>query len=149
MVHDITHIAFGDEHNQDSGSGRFGSIALITMEKSCYKIVSGRISKAISEAGVSVEFKWAKTKYSNHKKAAINLVDLALDMTLKNLIRIDVILWDYRDSRHNVTSRDNVKNFHIMYYHLLTNTLHEFWPDKSIWILYPDETTCVDWENVQ
>jgi len=149
MASDITHIAFADEHNQDSGSGRFGSIALITMKKDNYKIVSDGILKVISEAGVKVEFKWTKTKYTNHKKAAIKLVNLAVELALSGVFRIDVILWDYQDARHNIAARDNIKNFHIMYHHLLTNTLHKFWPDKSIWVLYPDGTTCVDWGNVQ
>ena len=149
MASDITHIAFADEHNQDSGSGRFGSIALITMKKGSYKIISNKVSGAILEKGVRKEFKWKKTKYISHKNAAITLIDLALELALNNLIRIDVILWDYQDARHNVANIDNIKNFNIMYYHLLTNTLHKFWPDKSIWVLYPHETTCVDWSNVQ
>ena len=149
IVSDITHIAFADEHNQDSNSGRFGSIALITMNKGSYKIVSDRILQVISQAGIKAEFKWIKTKYPKHKNAAIKLIDLAVELALNSLIRIDVILWDYQDDRHNVDDRDNIKNFHIMYYHLLTNTLNKFWPDESVWVLYPDETTCIDWEKVQ
>jgi hypothetical protein len=150
MASDITHLAFTDEHNHDSGSSRFGSIALITMKKESYEIISKKISKVISEAGVDrTEFKWTKTKHINHKKAAINLIDLAIEFALNGQIRIDAILWDYQDSRHNVDDRDNIKNFHIMYNKLLTNTMHKFWPDESIWIFYPDETTCVDWEKVQ
>jgi len=150
MANSITHLAFADEHNHDSGSSRFGSIALITMKKENYRIISNKISKAISSAGVNrTEFKWTKTKYTNHKKAAINLIDCAVELSLNNIIRIDVILWDYHDSRHNVTGRDNIKNFQIMYYHLLKDILHKFWPDESIWIMYPDETTCVDWSNIQ
>lgn len=149
MASDITHLAFADEHNHDSGSGRFGSIALITMKKGSYKIVCERVSKSILDTGVRAEFRWQKTKYTSHKKAAINLIDCAVELSLNNFIRIDVILWDYQDTRHNVADRDNIKNFHIMYHRLLTNTLHKFWPDGSIWILYPDETTCVNWSDVQ
>jgi hypothetical protein len=150
MASDITHLAFADEHNYDSGSGRFGSIALITMKKDNYKTVSSSITNAITEAGVTrTEFKWTETKRTNHKKAAIKLVDLSVELALNAHVRIDVILWDYQDARHNITDRDNIKNFHIMYYHLLTNTLHKFWPDRSIWILYPDETSCVNWSDIQ
>jgi hypothetical protein len=150
MASDITHLAFSDEHNYDSGSGRFGSIALITMEKDSYKTVSSSITNAITEAGVTrTEFKWTETKRANHKKAAIKLVDLSVKLALNAHVRIDVILWDYKDARHNITDRDSIKNFHIMYYRLLTNTLHKFWPDGSIWILYPDEISCVNWGDVQ
>jgi len=150
MASDITHLAFSDEHNYDSGSGRFGSIALITMKKESYKTVSSSITNTITEAGVTrTEFKWAETKRANHKKAAIKLVDLSVELALNAHVRIDVILWDYQDARHNIKDRDNIKNFHIMYYHLLTNTLHKFWSDGSIWILYPDETSFVNWGDVQ
>jgi len=149
MVSDITHLAFADEHNHDAGSGNFGSIALITMEKSSYKTVHDRILQVILQAGVRSEFKWKKTKRFTQKKAAINLINLSVELALGKLIRIDVILWDYRDNRHNIIDRDNAKNFQIMYYRLLNNTLHKFWPNESIWALYPDETTCVDWEKVQ
>jgi len=150
MVSDITHLAFADEHNHDAGAGRFGSIALITMAKNSYKTTSEGIAQIISQAGIKSEFKWTKTnRTKQQKEAAISLIDIAVDQALENLIRIDVILWDYQDYRHNVAHRDNVKNYHIMYYRLLNNTLHKFWPDKSIWMLYPDETTCVDWRNVQ
>lgn len=149
MPSDITHLAFADEHNYESSSGRFGSIALITMKKESYKTVSSSIKNTITEAGVTrTEFKWSETKRTNHKNGAIQLIDISVELALNAHVRIDVILWDYQDARHNITDRDNIKNFHIMYYRLLTNTLHKFWPAGSIWILYPDETSCVNWGNV-
>lgn len=36
-----------------------------------------------------------------------------------------------------------------MYYHLFKYMLWERWPDGSIWALYPDENTALDWDGVQ
>jgi hypothetical protein len=57
--------------------------------------------------------------------------------------------WDTYDSRHNVKGRDDVTNLQRMYYHLFKNVLRNRWPDGSIWELFPDEHTELDWENVQ
>lgn len=149
MTSNISHFAFADEHNHDSGSGRFGSIALITMGRNDYKNICNRISDVFLKAKISSEFKWYKTKQARQKDAAVGLIDLAVDMALEMLIRIDVISWDYEDSRHSIDNRDNIENFHIMYYRLLSNALHKFWPDESIWMFYPDETTCINWEEVK
>ena len=149
MSNNISHFAFADEHNHDSGSGRFGGIALITMKRNDYKTVCNRVSDTFSQSKIRSEFKWAKTKQARQKDAAVGLIDLAVDMALEKLIRIDVISWDYNDSRHSIDDRDNIANFHIMYYRLLSTALHKFWPDESVWIFYPDETTCLDWNEVK
>ena len=149
MGSSISHLAFADEHNHDSGSGRFGGIALVTMSKGDYEAVRDRILKVFSKAKIESEFKWYKTKQARQKDAAVGLIDVAVDMALEKLIRIDVISWDYDDSRHSIDNRDSIRNFHIMYYRLLSNALHKFWPNESIWMFYPDETTCVNWEEVK
>jgi hypothetical protein len=60
MASAITHLAFTDEHNHDSGSGRYGSIASITMKNENYETISKKVSKAISDACVTrIEFKWS------------------------------------------------------------------------------------------
>ncbi len=146
----FTHFAFADEHNHDSGSGQYGSIALITMKREAYKGVSEQIEKSIIDAGVKkTEFKWTNTKRTNHQKAAKNIIECAVKLSLQRYIRIDVILWDYEDARHDIENRDNIKNFHIMYYNLLKYVLGKCWQAGSNWLLYPDQTSCVKWDRIQ
>jgi carbonic anhydrase len=50
---------------------------------------------------------------------------------------------------HKIRDRDDVANLQRMYYHIFKNVLSKRWPDKSSWILYPDQNTAIDWDTIE
>jgi hypothetical protein len=62
---------------------------------------------------------------------------------------VDVMEGDIEDSRHQVRRRDDIANLQRMYFHLFRYVLRAQWPDGSVWQLFPDEHTAMDWATVQ
>jgi len=145
----VTHLGFADEHNHNAAIGRYGSLALVTLPLKMRKSLEREIVQILNKSRISDEFKWEKTKDARYKHAAITMIEFAVNQALQGVIRIDILVWDYHDERHSIQARDNIQNFHRMYHHLLNSTLHKFWPNKSEWVILPDETSSVNWENVQ
>ncbi len=143
---EVTHVGFADEANWNEG--RYRAIALVTTTLAALSKLQDHIFRALSESGVT-EFKFKKLRSARERFAAIKLIDLALAEACSSRLRVDVLIWDTRDSRHNVKRRDDVLNLEKMYYHLCKNVLRMRWPPESTWALYPDEHTAVDWDRLK
>lgn len=143
----ITHVAFSDESSQNQG--RFRSISVISLDATTLDEVNQKLLKTLKDSGITSEYKWSKTNSAKYKFAAINLIDTISTYILGNVMRIDTIIWDTHDSRHQVVSRDDHRNFSIMYYRPLLNCLENRWPRNAIWGIYPDETNEINWEEFQ
>jgi len=142
----ITHVAFSDESHWNEG--RYRSISLITMPfrfNIAYKQI---VKRFLDEIGIS-EFKWTNLCGVRERRAALKMCDFIVDNANKGLLRLDVLIWDIEDSRHKVPGRDDIANLQLMYYKLFKHVLSNRWPDGSTWILFPDEHSAMDWNNVK
>jgi hypothetical protein len=142
----VTHIGFADESHWNTG--RFRSLGLVTTSLNLHAILENELCRMLEESGVS-EFKWKKLDGARERFAAIKMCECAIENALARKIRVDVLIWDIQDSRHNVPGRDDIANLQRMYYHLFRNVLRARWPDDAIWRLHPDEHTALDWETVK
>jgi len=142
----ITHIAFSDESHWNEGRHR--SISLITMPSRFNTKHKQTVRGFLDEVGIS-EFKWANLSGVRERKAALKMCDFIVDTASKGLLQLDVLIWDIEDSRHKIPGRDDIANLQLMYYKLFKHVLINGWPDGSAWILYPDEHSAMDWDNVK
>lgn len=71
-------------------------------------------------------------------------MDLVFDRGLPIGLRIDVIVWDTEDARHQIEDRDDVANYERMYYHLHRNLMSRRSPGGR-WHLRPDKQGSIDW----
>jgi hypothetical protein len=113
-----------------------------------HAILENELLRLLEESGVS-EFKWNELDGARERFAAIKMCEFAIENALARKLRVDVLIWDIQDSRHNVPGRDDIANLQRMYYHLFRNVLRARWPDDAIWRLHPDEHTALDWETVK
>ena len=143
---EVTHIGFSDESNWNTG--RFRSLGLVTMSKEHLGKLTQELKQLLADSGIK-EFKWSKLKGARERFAAEKLCDFAIKYAHERLLRIDVLVWDIQDSRHNVQGRDDIANLQRMYYHLFRNVLRMRWPANAVWRLYPDEHTAMDWQSVE
>lgn len=141
-----THVAYADESSYTAH--RFRSIAVVTLEAAQQAPISESLRQTLARAGVH-EFKWVKLRQARDRFAAIHLVDAVLELALTGQLRVDVLIWDIQDSRHNIRGRDDLANLQRMYYHLFRNVLGLRWPPGSTWHLHPDENTAMDWQVMQ
>ncbi len=146
MSMEVTHIGFSDESNWNKG--RFRSLGLVTLENEYLECFTQELRQLLNDSGIK-EFKWSNLRGARERFAAIKLCDFAIKYVSRRLLRIDVLVWDIQDSRHNVQGRDDIENLQRMYYHLFRNVLRMRWPDNAVWRLYPDEHTAMDWQSVE
>lgn len=142
----ITHIACSDESNWNAG--RFRSIALVTAQTTHFNALVDDLVALLANSTIK-EFKWKKLSTARERFAALKLLDFTLNHSCKGCLRVDVMVWDIEDTRHAIQGRDDSENLQRMYYHLFKDVLRKRWPDNSIWMLYPDEHTSLDWECVK
>lgn len=146
MANPPTHIAYSDESYQ-SGS-RYRSIAVITLEATNQDVIAQTLREILQESGVT-EFKWERLRQARERFAALKMLDKTMELSTQGSLRVDTLIWDTHDHRHQVPGRDDVANLQRMYYHLFKNVLQRRWPTGSTWQLYPDENTALDWITVQ
>lgn len=142
------HVAFADETNHTAASGQYGAIALLTLSRENAKRIHDKLILYQKEHGIT-EFKWQKTGNSKYNKMAKVLIDVVIEEICKENLRIDILSWDYLDSRHNRKGRDEIANLHRMYHHLLKNVFTHKWPDNINWKFCPDENSAINWPDVR
>ena len=145
-IRQLTHVGFSDESHWRTG--RFRSVSLVTLPLQEFDSITERLRIILDEFNVS-EFKWEGLRDSRRRSAAVKMLDLAVSMAYKAKLRVDVLIWDTYDERHDVIQRDDTQNLVRMYYHLFRNVLRKRWSRNSVWRLYPDEHTAIDWNNLE
>jgi hypothetical protein len=146
MSRTITHIGFSDESHWNTG--RFRSLGLVTLSISELQGIENRTRALLKESDIQ-EFKWKKVDGAKERFAAEKMCTLAVDYSCKGCLRVDVLVWDTEDSRHNIQGRDDVANLERMYYHLFRNVMRARWPDDAVWKLCPDEHGQLKWDTVR
>jgi len=142
---DVTHSAFSDEAYY--GGSRYRSICLVSVKRSHVDSIASKLNVLLEESGIS-EFKWSNLGGARERFAAIKLIDFAIEMALPGQMRIDILIWDIEDSRHSIRQRDDQANLQRMYFHLFDSTIRIRWPSDSIWELFPDEQSAIDWQKI-
>lgn len=140
-----SYTVYSDE-SHITGS-RFRSIACLSLPSKYNKLVSTTIFDLFKESNIS-ELKWHKLKNAKNRFGAIKLIDYLTDIITKYSIRIDILVWDIKDERHQIKKRDDIANFGRMYFHLLKFVMSKR-EDNSSWRIYPDENGSLDWVSLK
>ena len=141
-----THYAFSDESHQNTG--QFRGLGLLTATKPKAQEIGRVMQGVLLESGLK-EFKWERLKTQKVLFAAKKIVDLLVGVVEREQVRIDVLVWDTRDGRHDIKGRDDRANLERMYYHLLKTVLVKRWPEQCAWCLFPDENRAIDWDTLR
>jgi len=143
----IDHIGYSDESHHSAG--KYRAISLFSLTKKADKEVKGRYKQILDQYGKQ-EFKWKKLRSYDYECFSKDILDLVFDaLEEANDLRIDTLYWDTEDSRHNVSSRDDVENFVLMYYKLIKNVLTERWPSRSVWKINSHQYSAIDFNELE
>jgi len=126
---------------------RYRSICSFSFKTGVATEIRNNLLEILKESDVQ-EFKWQKVKDAKYRFCANKLIYFILDSLHKYDIRIDVVVWDTYDSRHDITGRDDDANFERMFFHLLTNSMKRR-KRESKWSIYPDERMGINWKAVR
>lgn len=142
----FSHAAFADESQYTVG--RYRAIALITLPSEDLDDARYNINALLSESNVG-EFKWKKLTSARARFAATKLLDWTVDRACTGSLRLDTLIWDTYDQRHQVSNRDDIANMQRLYHRLFNNVLAKRWPDDATWGLFPDENTAMRWRELK
>lgn len=139
-------IGYSDEsmHNE----GRWRSIGLFSVLEWHDSRIKTEARELLKESGIE-EFKWQKVKTAKYRFGAEKLINMIFPECQKGFARVDVLIWDTHDSRHNVQGRDDQENLRRMYFQLINNIVGFRWTRKHFWYFYPDEMLCMKWDTLQ
>ena len=141
-----THLGFSDESSWNQN--RYRSIGLVTAPRDIVDAATAKCNSLLEESGVR-EFAWKRLTDAKHKFAALKIVDQVVEFSRLGQLRIDVLIWDTHDARHQIQGRDDTANLARMYYHLMANVMRDRWFPHAIWILNVDERTDMDWKELE
>ncbi len=141
-----THLAYSDESQQNIG--RFHAIGMLSLQAEHAKRISSSIQSELVKSGVE-EAKWKKIKGARDRFAAQKILDICVQEARQKQLRVDVLVWDTHDKRHQILGRDDKKNLENMHIQLYKNVLRKRWPITSTWQLFPDENSAIDWSHLR
>jgi len=125
---------------------RYQAIGVVSGEKIILSELRSELKDILSDKK-GKEVKFAKVK--THRPmidAAHKFIEEAVEFAKQRKIRIDVLVWDTHDSRHDTMRRDDVKNLKLMYYKVLRH-IFEKWRQIN-WEVYPDEGSKFNWQEI-
>lgn len=144
MSSDSRHLIFSDESGWDNDN-RYGSLAMISGTFENTKALNYEL-KAILDSNRKKEIRFKKIK----NRDSVNIADTFLKVSFEYLIackiKVHVLVWDKKDSRHNVIGRCDIENLKRMYYKNMM-VLKRHWNISTTWEFYPDEFTAIEWES--
>lgn len=139
------YTVFSDE-SYITGGERYQSISSVSLPSESVKVLTNELVRLFVESNVK-EFKWAKLANAKYRFAAIKIYEHLINNWILRRLRIDTLIWDTQDKRHDVPGRDDTANLGRMYFHLL-KVVMEKREAESIWSIFPDEHVALDWHTL-
>jgi hypothetical protein len=137
--------AYGDESG--TFTERFQAIAMISGPEKALSILRNRLRGILADTQVNeVKFALLRTHLPIIRAAHRFIRCTVEDFASRKAARVDVLVWDTRDSRHAIQGRDDVANLERMYYKLFAHLARQW--NRSEWSLYPDQNSQIHWNEL-
>ncbi len=141
----MEYVVFTDESNITAS--RYQSLAAFSLLRSNWDHASQLMSEILTSSDVS-EFKWKKFNNAKYFYCAEKMINFIFEHLHNFKIRIDVLIWDTQDSRHEIQGRDDLANYERMFYHLLNGSMRKR-PKNASWHIRPDQRGGIDWDTIR
>lgn len=120
----------------------------MSLSKEHFDLLDSKLRQILAHEGED-EIKWAELRTDFDLRVTQKCFAQIFEYLKLALIRCDTLAWDTEDSRHKILGRDDRANLARMYYHLFRNVLRSRWPDESVWAIYPDENSALNWTELR
>lgn len=147
LTGDCTHVGFADETQYNKG--RYRAISLTTLRLSDLRLVEDDLALTVEHSGVSGEMRWKKVDGAKYGYAADHLFNYWMTRLHTGMVRVDTLVWDTEDTRHDVIGRDDAANLQDMFRCLVRRVVQDRWGNSTRWALYPDHGSTINWTTLQ
>ena len=148
MIPITDYFAFSDESNHSNGDYR--SIALIEIHEDYLWNVEQKLRDVLNKYNTSIiSFKWKSIKNNNKTNALIELLEFLFPLMEDEIIRIEVLIWNIYDDRHNIVGRDDSKNLSYMYDKLIKDFAERHLNENDTLYLFSDQNSAIDWNELE
>ena len=139
-------MVFSDESRYNT-SEQFKSIGVVSGTRANTELLNEQIKKVLLDHNKE-EVKFSKLNGDSNTRNCVNsIIELTLSFCINNKIKIGVLTWDVRDSRHAIIGRNDIENLKRMYFHKWGSVL-KIWGDAEKFFLYPDQFSAIDWNEI-
>lgn len=133
-------------YSDESFHEQYQAIGVVSGKKILLSNLREKLQNILNDRNIK-ELKFSKLGTRFPKvEAAKKSMDLGIEFCKKNLIRIDILIWDLKDSRHSIPNMDTIANLAYMYYKIL-RCISEQW-NHRYWEFYPDEQSSIEWYKI-
>lgn len=140
----MEYVVFTDEsYITDS---RFQSLTAFSIHKNAWDKAKSELNNILASSNVT-EFKWQKLNNAKNYFCAEKIIDFIFNNLSNFKMRIDILIWDTHDSRHQIYGRDDMANYERMFFHLLSASMKRR-PKSAKWDIRPDQRNGIDWHTV-
>jgi len=136
------YLIFSDESGYD-GDNQFGCLAKISGSRENTKALNQEL-KIILQKHRKEEFKFKEIKNGRTIQIAKDFINVTIEFLKSSKIKLHILVWDKKDSRHQVYNRCDIENLKRMYFHHL-KAIKKHWRIDTNWEFYPDEFSAINW----
>lgn len=139
----VPHYAmYSDETNWNTG--RYRAVATVSMPVALTHTVGPTVEEELGKE--FTEAKWNRLASADRSKCALEAITHVLNAAVAGDARIDVVIWDTWDSRHDVHGRSDELNLGRMVYRVYHDAMKR-WPFGE-WTIMPDSQDNADWKEL-
>lgn len=123
---------------------------MIVIRKNHCKKVNDKLMEILENYNIAPKrFKWNKFNSRDKVKALEEFLEYLFRLMANNLVFINTIIWDIKDSRHEILGRDDNKNLSLMYYKLIKNSTEDRLKNGDTLKIYSDQNNALDWKLIE
>ena len=123
---------------------------MIVISKNHYQEVDNKLNEILEKYKIKTKkFKWNQFNSMDKVNALKEFLQYLFKLMFDNIVHIHTIIWDIKDSRHEILKRDDKKNLSLMYYKLIKNFAQDKLKNDDCLTIYLDRNNSIDWELIE
>ena len=123
---------------------------MIVIPKDHCRRVNDKLTEILEKYNLTTKrFKWNKFNSMGKVNALEEFLNYLFRLMFDDLVFIHTIIWDIKDSRHDILGRDDTKNLSLMYYKLIKNFAEDKLKNADTLTIYPDRNNSIDWNLIE
>lgn len=123
---------------------------MIVISKDHCQKVNEKLNEILEKYDITPKkFKWNRFNSRDKVYALEEFLNYLFRLMFDDLVFIHTIIWDIKDSRHDILRRDDSKNLSLMYYKLIKNFAEDKLKNGDTLTIYPDRNNSIDWRLIE
>ena len=90
----------------------YRAVSFVVLHETEFNQINNKLKFILNKYGLNIKnFKWNKLNSNNKLIALKELLYYLFGLILDGSLRIQVLIWDIEDSRHDIIARDDITNY--------------------------------------